>query len=170
MDKGEWKSTLAYSSASARKKVYEQSIDVNEIFLAVWCLSHHSPPRNRHPAHRHTHNQQKHNPRLPGPSLPPGTDRSELPLGRGPAIWSGPGAGPCSSRVVGGAVLASLPSLSGPKRGCIWVSLGGAGPARDQRLRRGWGERGGDDSIFQVFGFSEIRPVQLLTSFVPSES
>ena len=125
------------------------SIDVNEIFLAVWCLSHHSPllPLTATRAQTHTtslctHCEQKHNPLLPCPSLPPGTDRSELPLGRGPAIWSGPGAEPCSSRVVGGAVLVSLPSLSGPKQGCIWVSLGGAGPARDQRLRgsggKGW--------------------------------
>lgn len=58
VDKGEWTSTLAYSSAAARKKVYEQSIDVNEIFLAVWCLSHHSPPpRSRHPPRTDTHTQ-----------------------------------------------------------------------------------------------------------------
>lgn len=86
VDKGEWTSTLAYSSAAARKKVYEQSIDVNEIFLAVWCLSHHSPPpRSRHPAHRHTHNhlcthcEQKHNPLLPGPSLPPAQTDQNFP-------------------------------------------------------------------------------------------
>lgn len=36
-------------------------------------------------------------------------------------------------------ILVSLPSLSGPKRGCIWVSLGGAGPARDQRGKGGKG-------------------------------
>lgn len=78
---------------------------------------------------------------------------------------SGPGAEPFSFRVVGGAVLVSLPSLSGPERGCIWVSLGGARPARDRR-----GERGGDDSIFQVFGVSELRPVQFLISLAPSQS
>lgn len=68
-------------------------------------------------------------PSSPPPS--PSEDEAELPLGRSPVIWSSSGSEPCSSRVVGGAVLVSLSSLSGPKRGCIWVSLGGAGPATD---------------------------------------
>lgn len=56
-------------------------------------------------------------------------------------------------------MLVSLSSLSGPKRGCIWVSLGGAGPATDSK-----GEGVGDDSIFQVFGISGLCLVQLLTA------
>lgn len=89
----------------------------------------------------------------------PSEDEAELPLGRSPVIWSSSGSEPCSSRVVGGAVLVSLSSLSGPKRGCIWVSLGGAGPATDSE-----GEGGGDDSIFQVFGISGLCLVQPLTA------
>lgn len=96
-------------------------------------------------------------PSSPPPS--PSEDEAELPLGRSPVIWSSSGAEPCSSRVVGGAVLVSLSSLSGPKRGCIWVSLGGAGPATDSE-----GEGGGDDSIFQVFGISGLCLVQPLTA------
>lgn len=89
----------------------------------------------------------------------PAKTKQNFPLGRSPVIWSSSGAEPCSSRVVGGAVLVSLSSLSGPKRGCIWVSLGGAGPATDSE-----GEGGGDDSIFQVFGISGLRLVQPLTA------
>lgn len=97
-----------------------------------------------------------------GPSLAPCADRPELPRVMACDTAARPGSEPCSSRVVGGAGLVSLPSLSGPKPGCIWVSLGGAGPARARR-----GERGGDDSIFQVFGVSELRSFQPLTALPP---
>lgn len=119
-----------------QKRFVSISTEVNEIFVAIRCLSHRAPcpPSRPPPTSACTHSEQKRS----SPSLATGTDRPELPLGRGPAIRSGPGAEPCSSRVVGGAVLVSLPSLSGPKRGCIWVSLGGAGPARDRRGERGW--------------------------------
>lgn len=143
------------------------SIDVNEIFLAVWCLPHHSLlPLTATRAQTHTQPACAHtvsrNTTRSSPA-PPGTDRSELPLGRGPAIWSGPGAEPCSSRVVGGAVLVSLPSLSGPKQGCIWVSLGGAGPARDQRLRGGGGEGVAMTASFRFLAFLRFAP----SSFSP---
>ena len=60
-------------------------------------------------------------------------------------------------------MLVSLPSLSGPKRGCIWVSLGGAGPARDQRLRGGGGEGVAMTASFRFFAFLRFAP----SSFSP---
>lgn len=84
---------------------------------------------------------------LPAPPWPAVQPDQNFPLGRGPAIRSGPGAVPCSSRVVGGAVFVSLPSLSGPERG---MSLGQPGRGPDLPAGDRWGGvRRGDDSIVQ---------------------
>ena len=136
-----------------------------------------SSPLNRHPrTDTHTqpacaHCEQKHNPLLPCPSLPPSRHRPiRTSPGSRPSDMKRPWRGALlfPSRGWRGACFPPLPFrtqtgmyLGQPGRG--WTCQG---PAVEGR----WGGRGGDDSIFQVFCFSEIRPVQLLTSFAPSES
>lgn len=100
------------------------------------------------------------------PSLVTSTDRPELPLGRGPAIRSGPGTKPCSSPVVGGGCLFPSPPFPDPNgdvSGSAWE-----GP--DLPGTSGWGERSGDDSIFQVFGVSELLPFQPLIALAPGRA
>ncbi|XP_049634720.1 basic proline-rich protein-like [Suncus etruscus] len=108
------------------------------------CHDSACPPPPAGPSCAETPPSPRRSQLLPGRPVQPDQN---FPLGRGPAIRSGPGAVPCSSRVVGGAVLVSLPSLSGPERG---MSLGQPGRGPDLPAGDRWGGvRRGDDSIVQ---------------------